>query len=166
MNALSSPPKFLIFLDFDGVLHSTKANDHEKFKPEAIRSVNRLLDELEAHAVLSTAWRMDFGIEKFNAWFKGRIIDSTPVHELNLQQPHPRFAEVMDFLACNEWTHVPWIAIDDRRGHYPASSPAYITDGQVGLTERDADHIILMGHAMKFAQRALLERIRQVSKRR
>lgn len=108
----NSTPKFIVFLDFDGVLHPVQASDHEKFRPEAIHAVNRILDELEADIVLSTAWGMDFGIEKFNAWFKNRIIDSTPVHELNLQK------EIMDFLESREWSHVPWMAIDDKRTHF------------------------------------------------
>jgi len=166
MNSLPSPPKFLIFLDFDGVLHSTHASDHEKFRPEAIHSVNRILDELEAYAVLSTSWRIDFGIEKFNAWFKGRIIDSTPVHELDLQKRHPRFHEVMDFLGGSEWLHVPWIAIDDQRCHFPPDSPAYITNAKIGLTDQDADNIVLIGKGMKFAQRSLLDHIRQNRLRR
>lgn len=166
MNALSGPPKFVIFLDFDGVLHSTQASDHEKFSPAAIHSVNRILDELEAHAVLSTAWRIDFGIEKFNAWFKGRIISSTPIHELDLQKKNPRFHEIQDFLETNEWIHVPWIAIDDKQTHFPDNAPAYITNGKLGITEQDANNIILMGKSMKFAQRSLLEHMRQLKSRR
>ena len=155
----NSAPKFIVFLDFDGVLHPVRASDHEKFKPEAIHSVNRILDELGADIVLSTAWRMDFGIEKFNAWFKNRIIDSTPVHELNLQKKNPRFHEIMDFLRKSEWLNVPWIAIDDKRTHFPFDSPAYITDAKIGITDKDADNIILIGQSMKFAQRSLLEHI-------
>ncbi len=152
----NSVPTFIVFLDFDGVLHPTRASEHEKFRPEAIHAVNRILDELEANIVLSTAWRMDFGIEKFNKWFKDRIIDSTPVHELDLQKKHPRFHEIIDFLKSREWSHVPWIAIDDKRTHFPGNSPAYITDAKTGITDKDADNIILIGQSMKFAQRSLL----------
>ncbi len=148
-------PKFLIFLDFDGVLHPTRASDHEKFKPEAIQSVNRILDELDAKIILSTAWRMDFGIERFNAWFKNRIIGSTPIHELDLQIKHPRFHEIVDFLKSSEWQKTPWIAIDDKRTHFPIESPAYITDAKTGITSTDADNIILIGRSMKFLQQAL-----------
>lgn len=157
MHSSNSSPEFIVFLDFDGVLHPLRANEHEKFRPEAIQSVNRILDELEANIVLSTAWRMDFGIEKFNAWFKKRIMDSTPVHELDLKMENPRFHEVMDYLKVHEWLHIPWIAIDDKRLHYPVNSPAYITDPKVGLTPKDADNIILIGQCMKFAQRSLRE---------
>ena len=155
----NSAPKFIVFLDFDGVLHPTSASEHEKFRPEAIQTVNRILDELEANIVLSTAWRMDFGIEKFNKWFKDRIIDSTPVHELNFKTEHCRFHEVMDFLKSREWLHVPWVAIDDKRSHFPTNSPAYITDAEIGITSKDADHIILIGQSVKFAQRSLLEHV-------
>ena len=159
MDSINNPPKFILFLDFDGVLHPVRAGEHEKFRPEAIHSVNRILDELEANIVLSTAWRMDFGIEKFNAWFKDRIIDSTPIHELNLQKKNPRFHEVMDFLKSREWLNVPWIAIDDKRTHFPTNSPAYITNAVIGITDIDADNVIQIGQSMKFAQRSLLEHI-------
>jgi hypothetical protein len=54
---------------------------------------------------------------------------------------------------------VPWIAIDDKRTHFPVNSPAYITDAKTGITDKDADNIILIGQSMKFAQRSLLGRI-------
>lgn len=156
MKSPDSSPAFLIFLDFDGVLHPTTSSEHEKFRPDAIQSVNRILDELEASIVLSTAWRMDYSIDKFNAWFKNRIIDSTPIHDLDLKKENPRFHEVMDFLKARGWLHIPWIALDDKRLHYPEGSPAYITDHKIGLTQKDADTIILIGQCMKFAQRSLL----------
>lgn len=156
MNSIDSKPEFLLFLDFDGVLHPVRANEHERFKPDAIRAVNRILDTLNAKVVLSTAWRMDSDIEKFNAWFKHRVIGSTPIHELDLTMKHSRFQEVMDYLAGEKWLHVPWIAIDDKRTHFPESSPAYITDAKIGITSNDADNIILIGRSMKFAQQSLL----------
>lgn len=159
MSVISEQPRFLIFLDFDGVLHPLKANEHERFRPEAIYSVNRILDALDAKIVLSTAWRMDSDIERFNAWFKHRIIGSTPIHELDLTAQHSRFKEVMNFLSDENWLHVPWIAIDDKRTHYPESSPAFITDAKVGMTSNDADTIILMGRSMKFAQQYLLDSV-------
>lgn len=166
MNALSGPPKFIIFLDFDGVLHPTSASEHERFKPESIQAVNRILDELEGHGVLSTAWRMDFSIDKFNAWFKGRIISSTPVHELDLQKKNPRFHEIIDFLESNGWLYVPWIAIDDKQTHFPPESPAYITNAKIGLTNQDAENIIKIGKSMKFAQRALIEHLKKMRSQR
>lgn len=159
MSVISEQPEFLIFLDFDGVLHPLKANEHERFRPEAIYSVNRILDALDAKIVLSTAWRMDSDIERFNAWFKHRIIGSTPIHELDLTAQHSRFKEVMNFLSDENWLHVPWIAIDDKRTHYPESTPAFITDAKVGMTSNDADTIILMGRSMKFAQQYLLDSV-------
>lgn len=157
MNSTNKAPKFLIFLDFDGVLHSLHAAEHELFKPEAIASINRILDELDANIVLSTAWRMDNDADKYNPWFKNRIISSTPIHTLDLQKKNPRFHEIMDFLIGNKYLHVPWIAIDDKRQHFPEESPAYITDPKVGITETDTNNIISIGKSMKFAQKSLVE---------
>ncbi|MFP5382592.1 MAG: HAD domain-containing protein [Gammaproteobacteria bacterium] len=159
MEPINSAPEFIVFLDFDGVLHPLEARDHERFKPDAIRSVNSILDELGANIVLSTAWRIDFGIEKFNPWFKGRILGATPIQELNLKLENPRFHEVMAFLRHREWLNVPWIAIDDKRGHFPVWSPAYITDPKTGITARDVEYIIQIGKSMKFAQKSLSDHI-------
>jgi hypothetical protein len=66
----------------------------------------------------------------------------------------------MDFLTDTHiGLHIPWIAIDDKRIHYPDSSPAYITDHKIGLTQKDADNIILIGKCMRFTQQSLLDRI-------
>lgn len=159
MTAQNPSPSFLLFLDFDGVLHPVMANEHEKFRPEAIHSVNKILDELGAKAVLSTAWRMESSIDRFNSWFKGRIVDSTPVHELGRNKEHSRYHEIIGFLKSHEWSHIPWIAIDDKRSHFPASSPAYITNAEVGVTSKDAENIILIGRSMKFALHSLLEHL-------
>ena len=148
-------PRFLVFLDFDGVLHPLPCNEHEKFRPEAIASVNRIVDELEAQIVLSTAWRMDYSIDKFNAWFKNRVIGSTPIHELDQQKKNPRFHEILNYLEEREWSHIPWVAIDDKRQHFPDESPVYITNPNTGITDTDTNSIITMGRGMKFAQAAL-----------
>ncbi len=159
MESLNKDPDFIVFLDFDGVLHPVKANEHERFRPDAIKLVNLILDELGANVVLSTAWRMDSGSGRFNSWFKNRVIDATPIHEINMKAEHPRYLEVISFLKGKEWTHVPWIAIDDKRGYFPTHSPAYITNAEVGLTEQDAKQVIQIGKSMKFAQSALLNRL-------
>lgn len=154
-------PKFLVFLDFDGVLHPVDANEHERFNPEAVSSINRILDELDAKLVLSTAWRMDYGFDHFNAWFNGKIIGSTPVHNLDLKIEYPRFNEVINFLKLHEWICVPWISIDDKRSHFPINSPAYITDSKIGITKKDTENIIKIGHSMKFLQQSLLSHLNE-----
>ena len=40
MKPINNLPKFILFLDFDGVLHPVRSNEHEKFRPAAIHSVN------------------------------------------------------------------------------------------------------------------------------
>jgi len=85
----------LIFLDFDGVLHSVHAShDSERFRPEQIALVNRIADYVDARIVLSTAWRMEMegAMEKYNRWFKGRIIGATPVNPLDLGKKPPRLS--------------------------------------------------------------------------
>lgn len=48
----------LIFIDVDGVLNSTTENLEEKFVPEIMKRLARLVKETGATPVLSTAWRL------------------------------------------------------------------------------------------------------------
>lgn len=82
-------PAYLIFLDFDGVLHPADAShDSERFRPEKISLVNKIAAYVDARIVLSTAWRMEGEFEKYNRWFHNRIIGATPVHDLDLTLKH------------------------------------------------------------------------------
>lgn len=153
---MSTKPAYLIFLDFDGVLHPVDAShDSERFRPEQIALINRIASYVDARIVLSTAWRMEGEIEKYNRWFQGRIIGATPVNQLDMSQKNPRYHEVLRYLSENNYRDVPWVAIDDKGGHFPAHSPAFITDGKRGLTEGNARVIM---HQMRCVLYALAQR--------
>lgn len=155
-----TPPVYLIFLDFDGVLHPVDAqHDSERFRPEKIALVNKVADYVDARIVLSTAWRMEGDLEKYNRWFKNRIIGATPIDPLDMNQKHPRYQEVLRYLRENRCHQVPWVAIDDKASHFPPHSPAFITDGKKGLTEGNAAVIM---HQMRCVLYALAQR-RQVT---
>ena len=110
---MDEKPAYLIFLDFDGVLHSVDAShDSERFRPEAIALVNRIADYVDARIVLSTAWRMEGETQKYNGWFKNRVIGATPVNPLDMSQKNPRYHEVLRYLDENDYQDVPWVAVD------------------------------------------------------
>lgn len=153
---MDEKPAYLIFLDFDGVLHSVDAtHDSERFRPEAIALVNRIADYVDARIVLSTAWRMEGEIQKYNGWFKNRVIGATPVNPLDMRQKNPRYEEVLRYLRESDFQDVPWVAIDDKGRHFPAHSPAFIVDGSKGLTEGNARVIM---HQMRCVLYALSQR--------
>ena len=68
----------------------------------------------------------------------GRVIGQTP-----LIDSRPRYDEVRQFLAHNEWGHLPWLALDDTPSHYPPDAPAHITNGQTGLNSAEVDELLM-----------------------
>lgn len=75
----------IIFLDFDGVLNSTKwyckkNRPKSNFDPNAIKLLNYIIDKTNAKIVLSTSWRFDNNIYDLckNIGIKGEIIGITP----------------------------------------------------------------------------------------
>lgn len=146
----------LVFLDVDGVLndHSTYANGYCGLKPECVAQFNRVLQETSADIVLSSAWRylvlsgsMDLrgltnlflthGLDCY-----GRIVGVTPSDE----DIPVRGRQIRAWL--NEYGDGRrYVVIDDMddeddfritaNGH-----PMIQTDGNVGMTEIDADWVI------------------------
>ncbi|MGH8493089.1 MAG: HAD domain-containing protein [Moraxellaceae bacterium] len=148
-------PSYPIFLDFDGVLHPVDAShDSQRFRPETIALVNRIADYVDARIVLSTAWRMECDLEKYNRWFKNRVIGATPINPLAMGEKYPRYQEILRYLKENQYQQVPWVAVDDKASHFPSFSPALITNGRKGLTEGNAGVIM---HQMRCVMYALAQ---------
>ncbi len=82
----------IIFLDFDGVLNSSryfkkisKTNfDHQKMiDPEAIERLNKIIAATEAEVVISSSWRLVHKMSDLRGFlakrgFRGLAIDRTP----------------------------------------------------------------------------------------
>lgn len=131
-------PRYLVFLDFDGVVHPLIGA--ETFLPRCVDNVNEIVAALDAHIVLSTAWRgPDWS--RYNSLFRGRVIGCTPViHDLSLQ--HLRYQEIRTFLGEQGWKAVPWLALDDVPEMFPPGAPLYAVDGEIGLTLNDRDRVL------------------------
>lgn len=133
-------PKFLLFLDFDGVVKHKGTNS---LQPHCIKLVRVLLNRLDAHLVISSAWRTVADMNRLNPIFDGRIIGTTPdLFYEKRDSPFLRYREVLAFLEVHGWRDVPWIALDDDPTNYPPTAPVHITDPEALLTRADAEAVL------------------------
>lgn len=145
-NAPGAITELILFLDFDGVLHS------DWDRPPVLFSQLPLLEAvLREHAhvniVLSTSWRETDPLEElqkpFSEDLRQRVIGSTPV--LNpitrarypyLLSPSERQSECEAWLIENRTAQHPWIAIDDRHWWFEPGCPRlFVTLQKTGLVE-------------------------------
>lgn len=131
-------PRYLVFLDFDGVVHPLVSA--EIFLPRCVGCVNEIVAALDAHIVLSTAWRgPDW--PRYNRLFRDRVIGCTPEF-FDLTLRYLRYEEIRAFLQERTWESVPWLALDDMPEMFPPDAPLYAVDGAVGLTPEDRDRVL------------------------
>lgn len=131
-------PRYLVFLDFDGVVHPLTGA--ETFLPRCVDNVNEIVAALDAHIVLSTAWRGPDWF-RYNNLFRGRVIGWTPfIYDLSMQ--YLRYREIRAFLEEQGWKAVPWLALDDVPEMFPPDAPLYAVDGEIGLTPKDRDRVL------------------------
>lgn len=133
----STPPllrwRFVLFLDFDGVLHPGTSGTMR-----LVRELERLLTRYpDVVVVISSSWRMGESLEELRAWFSpefaSRIISVTPV--LDQGQPAARQAEAEAWLAEN--ATVAYCALDDEPSLFRQGCPWLIaTNPRTGLTEQ------------------------------
>jgi hypothetical protein len=132
---MRNPYTFIIFLDFDGVLHRGTSGTFRKLP---------LLDELLARhpqvgLVLSTNWRQAHDLEGLRDYFTpvsaARIIGVTP--DLPVSRHGWRQREIEAWLAANR--HVTgFVALDDSPDLFTGRWPhLLLTDGREGLTPED-----------------------------
>jgi hypothetical protein len=136
----------ILFLDFDGVLHP---NDRiEEFCRNA--SLWTILHALPAaRVVFSTSWRDSYDFDNLLDYvtFGGgedlanRFIGNTP----NLEDEGHygrRDLEIQRWLKDNKHAG-KWLAIDDMPELFPKGCPnLHLTDGDIGLTDKDVLEII------------------------
>jgi hypothetical protein len=133
-------PRFILFLDFDGVI---KHKHQRELDRACVRRINDLARRTDAHIVISSSWRVVLSMTKLNKLFKDRIVGATP----SLVSPdstvtHIRHREALSFLKEREWLDVPWLALDDEDYHYPRTSPVHLTDSDDLITDADVEAII------------------------
>jgi hypothetical protein len=133
----STPPlqrwRFVLFLDFDGVLHPGTSG--------TMRLIPALEQLLACYpdvvVVISSTWRMSESLDELRAWFSpefaSRIISVTPV--LDQGQSAARQAEAEAWLTENATAH--YCAVDDETALFrPGCSWLIATNPRTGLTEQ------------------------------
>lgn len=138
--------KFLIFLDFDGVLHSNNRNS-TLFEHGGIleKALTPYIEDI--NIILSTSWRIDYPMEVLQSIFtdnlKDIIIDITPNHQGGFDEGG-RYKEIKAWLEANNFNNdEQWIAIDDIAFIFPKDCPNLIkTNPQTGLDEDNINAIV------------------------
>ena len=146
----------LIFLDIDGVL-----NDHQ-FHPEAlicallpacVAQLGRVISQTGAKIVLSSDWRYMIheslmSLQEFEALLRAHgapaeleIIGVTTTDEA----VKGRGQQIAAWLQTSTVPIEAYVVIDDRHEEIDSEEHAFVcTDRTLGLTERDADTLIVL----------------------
>lgn len=109
--------KKYLFLDFDGVLHSTKDNS-QLF--ERLKLLLPLLDKYSFNIVISLSWRFQFNLEDIKNFFP------VPLHDKiigmtgqALMSQHARYHEIKNYLKDHNKSLEDWRALDDTNFEFP-----------------------------------------------
>jgi hypothetical protein len=142
----------VLFLDFDGVLHSVLSDNGPLFQSLAlIEALVRRHPSVPI--VLSTDWRTLFLFEelkdRFSSDIRPRVVGVTPVLQPNLDSRFPvplskkrRQREIEAWLFANRTLIHPWIAVDDRPGWFEPECPNLLVTNRItGFTEPDVGRL-------------------------
>lgn len=125
--------KQIVFLDIDGALGKFGREVPHLLDADCTRRVRRLLGR-ETGAVLSSSWPgeiatailREHGIERYDVLgYDRRTYSGRPREILAWLEDHPEVTS--------------WVALDDDRMTLPEPWRLVLTDGDVGITDRDAD---------------------------
>ncbi len=144
---MNDHPSYVVFIDFDGVTHAIRGHTPRPLNDPLMKrawlcsynvgQINRLLRELDAVGVITSAWRFDHPWEAFQAYFDNRLVGQSPL--LGGIQKHADFRQ---FLADHSWNNVPWVAIDDKPTLFAPGDPVIAMNYRIGLTDRDVSHYL------------------------
>lgn len=133
----------ILFLDFDGVLHT-------KSPPRDLRFAANLLPiviRYEFEVVISSTWREVYSLQELKGKL-GRlgshVIDCTPlISDDDSSQTGKRQAEIEKWLEANFRSDRLWAAIDDDRdGFRPSCKRLFLVDGTQGFNQVFAHEFI------------------------
>ena len=106
-----------LFLDFDGVLHSTKDNS-QLF--ERLKLLLPLIDKYAFNIVISSSWRFQFKLQDIRNFFPvvlhDKIIGMTGQA---LMGQHARYHEIKNYLKEHDKSLEDWRALDDTSFEFP-----------------------------------------------
>ncbi len=112
----------ILFLDFDGVLHTEPCYDDGQLFSRLPRLENVLRDFPAVQVVISSTWRDKYSLSELRTFFSVdiavRIIDVTPawqdIPEIVDTMGYQRHAEIEGWLRRSGKPWFPWLAIDDK----------------------------------------------------
>lgn len=150
----------VIFLDIDGVLNNATCNyidvefgrfgrTREFIDRKCVDILNRITDETGAVIVVSSTWRIGQSLEDLINLFKqigitGKVIGKTD----RLQEPYSLrgneiYKWIDDNIEVSRWDFKEYVIIDDDSDMLLWQLNHFVhTDGQIGLTDKDADKAI------------------------
>lgn len=147
----------IVFLDFDGVTHSTPCQVDALFG--RLPLIEAVLREFETpRIVISSSWRVVHSLGALREFFSpdlaARVIGVTPVMEAErldehwLPNPSQHFERQWE---CETWMQehrprgTPWLAIDDRPYWFAPQCPhVLVTDPGSGFQPDDAPRLRAM----------------------
>jgi microsomal dipeptidase-like Zn-dependent dipeptidase len=149
----------IIFLDFDGVINSTKflhygEDNDDKISSEMVSRVNHIIEKTGAKVVISSDWRRYHDIPVLKEilednGFEGEVIDETPYISgpfgLGTRTPEspPRGELIARWLEENPSSWDTYVVLDDRTDMGDIDRNKFInTDTHQGLTDRQAEKAI------------------------
>lgn len=112
----------ILFLDFDGVLHTDPCPSPDRHFEHAARLAHTLAAFPAVDIVFSTSWRHHFSVEALSQRLppelQARVLGATPGSSLQLgvmaRHPYRRQAECLAWLSDNGIPDWRWLALDDR----------------------------------------------------
>lgn len=106
-----------LFLDFDGVMHSTK--DNAVFF-ERLNLISPLIEKYSVKIIISSSWRFQFSLEKIKSYFplniQDKILDVTGAPSI---AKHARYHEIKNYLKHHDKSLADWKALDDTSFEFP-----------------------------------------------
>eukprot|EP01025_Chloroclados_australasicus_P040657 TRINITY_DN4256_c0_g1_i3.p2 TRINITY_DN4256_c0_g1~~TRINITY_DN4256_c0_g1_i3.p2 ORF type:complete len:256 (-),score=20.28 TRINITY_DN4256_c0_g1_i3:869-1636(-) len=117
VSSRSSDPQKILFLDVDGVLHSTPHNFGEEFREECTNQLKHIINQTNASIVISSGWRNhDWSMKQLDEALEGMgltYIGKTPNYSgKSVTSNITRRKEILAWLDQHPEIQ-QWVAIDD-----------------------------------------------------
>jgi hypothetical protein len=157
----------IVFLDFDGVLlnrssWAVHSGANSQADPACVAALNRITSTLGASIVVSSSWRLGNQLiqlkEQLRSWgVQAQVLGKTPFHGfsrrvtkdgatgLTVGRGYEIEAWLKEYEAMRQ--RVEFVVLDDDADTVPVQHRHVITNGELGLTEADADRAIQMFNA-------------------
>lgn len=109
----------ILFLDIDGVLHSSSEKDPSKY----FSQISYLSDGLSLNTcniIISSSWRFHLSLDELRSYFpnsiKNLIVDVTGDPYIG---KYSRYNEILSYLKFIDKPFIRWIALDDSVIEFP-----------------------------------------------